>query len=99
MGGKLRMNYIYTASIFFDTSDVVGVNPTTEATNTTDFETNYKASCLNISELDISDKSVVIEKTYTDFKTLVATPIDWTDVKLKTEGNHYDLYLISAEQL
>ena len=93
------MDYIYRASIFFDTTNVIGVNVSTEAANTTDFETNYKSSCVEVNELQLLTNSFIIYKTYTEFKALITAEIDWTDVKLIIRDKDYCLYLITEDPL
>jgi len=93
------MQYIYTTSIFFDTNNVVGVDPATEALNITDFVTNYKAQTLSIDRLSLIDTYVEIVKTYSAFKVLIVDDITWGDVKMYTNKNHYDLYLFTEQPI
>lgn len=93
------MEYIYLTSIFFDTEKVLGINPTTEQANTTDFETNYKNSTFKIDGLQISETAVLINKTYTEFKALITGDITWSLVKCLTKDKNYELYIITDNQL
>jgi len=74
---------------------------TTEAhaADATDFVTNYKSSALEITQITIAQTAFTITKTYTDFKALVATPIDWGDVKFIQVRDNYELYLVSESEL
>lgn len=92
-------DYLYKATVFYNTTNVLDVNPSQEATNTTDFETNYKADCVEINNINVIQTTFEINKTYTDFKNLISTPFDWNDVRLVISDKHYDLYLLTSEPL
>ena len=91
--------YLYEATVFFDTDDVLGVNVSQEATDTTDFETNYKDDCIVVSKVNLIETTFMIDKTYTQFKALITTPFDWADVKLVISDKHYDMYLLTSSPL
>ena len=90
--------YIYHTTIFTDLTNVVGA-PASSASDKSDFEINYKASTYPITDIQIAETSMEVEKTYSQFKALVASPILWTDVKRIDDTNHYDLYLLSENPL
>jgi len=91
--------YLYHTYVYHDTTNVLGVNPITEAANTTDFETNYKSLCVKIDDITPGSTMFDIIKTYTEFKALISTPIAWSDVKYADEGKNYDLYLLTDQPI
>jgi hypothetical protein len=89
--------YLYHAYVYHNTTNVIGANSSQEATNTTDFETNYKSQATEIEDVTPGATVFDIVKSYTDFKALIVSPITWSDVKYADEGKAYDLYLLTAE--
>jgi hypothetical protein len=93
------VNYIYVATIYHDTTNVIGVDEAQELIDDTDFET-HRASCIEISQMDIQETSCVLNRTYTQFKSLIdGTDVEWTDVKYITDNKSHTLYIISSEPL
>jgi hypothetical protein len=91
--------YIYTTSIYKDTTNVFGIDITANTTAKTDFETNFKATAILVQDIIFAETSIVIVKTYTQFKALIdGTVITWADVKYVDEG-FYDLHLLSGTPL
>ncbi len=75
-----------------------------DSTNRIDFETYYKETSKEFSDLLINDTSFILELEYTNFKALIdGTIIKWEDVRYIssiTNGNiMYELYLISNSAL
>jgi hypothetical protein len=91
--------FLYHAYIYHNTSNVLGVNASQEATNTTDFETNYKSQAVEVSDIIPGTTTFDIVKSYTDFKTLITSPITWGDVRYANEDKVYDLYLLTSSPL
>jgi hypothetical protein len=92
--------YLYHAYVYYDTSNVIGANNSQEATNTTDFETNYKSQATEVEDISPGATMFDIVKTYTEFKALISSPITWADVKYADEDDRvYDLYLLTSEPL
>ena len=91
--------YLYQTTIYRDTSNVYGIDKTQNDLDKANFEANYKASTYLISELQLSETTLLVVKTYTQFKTLIVSPILWTDVKRTEDVEHYDIYLMSENPL
>ncbi len=73
-------------------------------TDRIDFETYYKATTKEFSDITIGDTSFILELEYTNFKLLIdGTIITWGDVRYIssiTNGNiMYELYFISNSAL
>ena len=94
------MIYAYMHEIRTDATNSYGFDNSQEATDKTDFETNFKSSALSVSSVEIAENTAEIIKSYTGFKTLIdGTTITWADVRYVTETDHYDLYLITDTPL
>lgn len=91
--------YLYKATIYTSTDNVYGIDVTQNNADKTDFENNYKASTYAITDITVTENSLLTIKTYTQFKALITGGIIWADVKRMDEGNHYDLYLLSENPL
>jgi hypothetical protein len=91
--------YLYHAYVYHDTQDVLGVNVSQEAANTTDFETNYKAQAIEVDDITPGATTFDIVKSYADFKTLISSPITWSDVRYAKEEHAYDLYLLTSSPI
>ena len=88
--------YLYMTRIMTDTNNCYGFDNTAEAANKTDFDTNYKANCLLVDDLENMETTFTVTLTYAQFKAKIdGTNILWTDVKLEIANNHYDLYLLT----
>ncbi len=93
-------DYLYKATIWFDTTDVIGVDAAQEAINTADFEQNYKAQCYAVNDLEVLNTFFQVDWTYQQFKDKIATTdVEWTDVKVETADRFYDLYILTPNQL
>lgn len=89
-------NYLYKHRIMTDLTNCFGFNASQEASDKSDFDTNYKSSTIKVDDLELLDTVFIIEKSYADFKTLIdGTTITWGDVKREDGWNFYDLYLIT----
>jgi hypothetical protein len=91
--------YLYHAYIYHDTSNVIGVNPVTEAAYTLDFETNYKSQAVEVNDISSAATTFDIVKSYADFKTLIVSPRTWGDVRYAKEAKAYDLYLLTSSPI
>ena len=90
--------YLYKTILFRDTTNVID-SPATNPVDLLDFDTNHKASCLFINQLEIAETTVLIEKTYTQLNALIANPILWSDIKYKSNSQKYELFLLSENPL
>lgn len=91
-------DYLYYAPIYIDATNVSGV-PTDNAVHKSDYETNYQSITGKVDDVSIATTTFLFEKDYHDFKTLVADPITWADVKEVIRNNRYLLYIISNTEL
>ncbi len=85
--------YIYKANIDYQ-----------DNADKTDFETNYKTTAKNFSNLTINDTVFTLELTYTDFKTFInGTSITWADVRYIVSITNniamYEIYLVTNNAL
>jgi hypothetical protein len=90
--------YIYECTIYHTTASVVSP-PTGNDTSVADFETNHKASAVAVESIQIAETSFVIEKTYSEFETLIAGGLSWADVKYVEGSVSYHLFLVSEAEL
>lgn len=89
-------NYLYMARIMTNTDNCYGFDNAQEALDKTNFDNNYKASCIEVDDLENSETTFLVKLTYEEFKAKIdGTNILWTDVKLEIAGNFYDLYLLT----
>lgn len=94
--------YLYKTTIIKDTSGYYAMpqaEQTAHANAKSDFESNHKANCLEIGERVLNDTTSVIVMSFTDFDTIVATPVSWVDVQYMDGSNHYELSLMSSVAL
>jgi hypothetical protein len=90
------VQYIYRAYIYTQPDGVVGVTPSVENANKTDFENNFKSSALEFSDVDIVETSLIKDLSYTDFKAKIdGTTITWGDVRYEVYPIKYELFVIS----
>jgi hypothetical protein len=83
-----------------DLTNCIGFNNSQEASDKSDFETNYKAGCYKVDDLETMATVFLVDKTYAEFKALIdGSVITWGDVKLETRQNFYDLYLLTDAPL
>lgn len=91
--------YLYTHSILTDAANTYGFDTGQEASDKTDFETNFKSTAIPISNFEEGESLFQTEKSYADFKTLIASPITWADVRYQTNSKFYHLLLLSDNPL
>lgn len=80
----------HQTKIYKSTDSVIGIDTEQEAENKSDFETNYKSSCIVISRK--AEIGMVVESTYPDFKSFVAEHGAWTDVQMIETDVEYTLF-------
>lgn len=90
--------YLYKSVLYHDTSAVVSI-PASNATDTTDFVNNYKATAVKVDSIAVQETTFVTELTYTAFKAEVAQHTVWSSVKYVQDAKSYTLYLISDSSL
>ena len=89
------MNYLYKTVLYKAGTPVIGA-PISNATDLADFETNFKATAKSVNGIVLAETTVIIERTYTQFKSLIeGVLITWADVKY-IEESKYELNLISG---
>ena len=93
------MDYLYITEIFTNTNNIVGFDITQNNLDKTDFETNYKSSCVTVNSLSMAGTTVRLDKTYTQFKALITGDLTWADVKLIVGTNRYEIFLITDSPL
>jgi len=93
------MDYLYITAIYRDTSNLIGFDIVQNDLDKTDFQTNYKSSCNEVTEISFAETTARIEKTYTQFKALITGDLVWSDVKLSIMNKKYELYLITQSPL
>lgn len=88
------MIYIYDTILYKSTTNVVNA-PASNAADLSDFVTNYLSQVLKVDDLMVQENSAEIDKTFTQFKALIASPLTWADVKCLEGDNFYELHLIT----
>ena len=91
--------YLYKTRIIKDTSQYTVIAAglaSAHASAKSDFEANHKATSNEISERILNDTVSVLDMSYTDFDTLVATPVSWADVQYTSVSNHYEICLLTT---
>lgn len=88
------MIYIYDTILYKSTTNVVNA-PASNATDLSDFTTNFLNQVLKVDVLMVQENSAEIDKTYTQFKALIVAPLTWADVKCLEGENTYELHLIT----
>lgn len=87
-------NYLYKTTLFKTTDDVIGFSPTNDS-DTQDFENNFKVQAQPVNDLMLAETTYEIEKSYSDFKALLAQLIKtWSDVTYKETNKKYELNLL-----
>ena len=89
--------YLYQTTLFIDTTNTYGF-PVTNSADKTDWETNFKSQALLINKIEIAETVFIVDKTFTQFKALIASPVLWSDVKY-VESGRYNIYLLSENPL
>ena len=91
--------YLYHTYIYKDLTNVYGANNSQETTNKTDFETNYKSQCVEVTDIVPGETMYDIVETYPDFKAKVTGDYSWSDVRYAEEGQTYDIYLLTSNPI
>lgn len=87
-------NYLYKTTIFKTTDDVIGFSPSNDS-DRQDFETNYKVQAQPVDEITLAETTYEVEKSYSDFKSLLTFMIKtWSDVTYKENNKKYELNLL-----
>jgi len=87
-------NTLYRARIWFNTSDVIGIDPTEEAARVADFEANHKSVTVPCDDLENQENLILRTMSYEDFGDLIdGVTFKWNMVLLETAEKFYDLYL------
>ena len=92
-------DYLYNTFVYHTTTTVIGVNQAEEEEHTTDFETNYKSQCLQVSKIIPLTTTFDIVLPYDQFKAKITGDILWSDVKYVDDGKAYNLVLITDSPL
>jgi hypothetical protein len=88
------VNILYRARIWFDTTDVIGVDAAQEAARVADFETHHKSGTTPCDDLENQENMIVQKMSYEEFDALIdGTTYKWSMVLLETAEKFYDLYL------
>ena len=85
--------YLYKAVIYKQPA-TLGVPANTHTADKLDFETNFKTQAAEVTEVLLAETTFVIDKTYTQFKALIVTPVTWSDVKYTDDLQKYILSLL-----
>lgn len=88
-------NIIYKTTLYKAGALVIG-KPASNDTDLIDFETNFKTITAKVDEVILAETTVVIEKTYADFKALIVSPVAWGDVKHLDVIGKYELNLLTG---
>ena len=89
--------YSYQATIY-KTEEVI-ISGGTDDTDRSDFETNFKATAVEINDIEYADTVFIVQKTYTQFKALIVSPLVWSDVKYENAHSRYILSILSETAL
>ena len=85
-------NYLYRTELL-RTNTSVGKSATNDA-DVTDFETNHKSTAVEVSRVELSETTFVIEDTYAAFEARLVSPVTWADVKYTEDESNYELHLL-----
>ena len=78
---------------------MIGANET-NSSDMTDFEENYESQARKVDVLALAGTTFIFDLTYSAFKTRIASPILWSDVKfLEDDDNSFQLYLLTENPL
>jgi len=93
--------YLYKTTILKDTSEYMmsQIEKDQHASDRVDFETNYKSLIIEISDIIILETTLLMSKTYTQFKQLINGSITWNNVQVISVENRYIFYIISEISL
>ena len=95
------MPYLYRTKIYTNKPFVEALSLNgAEDSNRIDFETNFKSQAVKVNDISVAENTFTIEKTYTDFKTLIdGVSLRWSDVKYFEDSIKYVLNLITTNPL
>jgi hypothetical protein len=93
------VNYLYKVEVYKTGEKVGNIAQSVIDLICSNFETNYKSSTIEVSEVEIIDTTFIIELFYDDFKSKVTGDITWADVKYIDAGKKYKLYLLSESPI
>lgn len=88
--------YRYSTILYTDTANVVGLDVTQNNSDLSDYTTNYQVSTVKVDGVTIASTTFDIGLSYTNFKTKIASPITWADVREITYPDRYELVLVSS---
>lgn len=91
--------YNYHTILYTDTANVVGLDVTQNNSDLADYENNYQDDTVKISGVTVAETTFDIDYDYTTFKSKIASPLAWTDVKEVSTPNRYVLYVVTSEPL
>ena len=92
--------YLYRKTIHKDTSEILGVNESQNASDKSDFEATYKSQATPISELVLMETTFRVDRTWAQFKALIDGTIRvWADVKYIEGDNEYTINLMTENLL
>ena len=91
-------NYLYKTVLYTDASNVADLSAS-NATDLSEYTTNHQSSTVKIDNIELADTTFEVEKTYSNFDSMITDGIDWTDVKELTKDNRYELYLVTSEPM
>lgn len=92
------MAYLYRA-VSYKNPELLGLPAGTNAADITDFETNYKATALLVNSVNLAETTFEIDKTYTQFKALVVSPLTWANIEYTEDSVKYIFNLLSDDPL
>ncbi len=87
-------NYLYRTTLYKTGVSVINESASND-TDRTDFENNYKGTASSVTSVIISETTFETELSYSAFKTKIALPILWSDVKYVEDDRKYSLNLLS----
>ena len=90
--------YLYTTILYTDTSILSNV-PTNNDSNKSDFETNYKSQAVKVASLTVAETTYILDVDYSTFKSKIASPIVWSDIRYTDTNSSYKLYLVTGTLL
>jgi hypothetical protein len=87
--------YLYQTTLFTNTSHIYGLNVSQNNADLSDYTSTHQSSTEKISDVVIAETTFTTQLTYAQFKSAIASPLTWVDVKEIDSGDHYDLYLLT----
>ena len=90
--------YLHRTTIYKDTANVIGA-PADNASNKTDFENNFKASAIAVTEVTLQETTYEQDSSWAQFKTAITSPYTWADVKYIDKDNYYSIFMLTEIDL